>query len=183
MKKIFILLSFVCVFQSNTFAQYASPEEEILDIVKLQEPLPRGIFLDSVSLPGMKVYVGNTRQGWVSEKPDTQKISQLYDIRLKFVNHDSALSFHRRFEGINSEFGKEITNHRLNTTGADDFKAFGGSEESVKLLTGQGLQMFCFTMVVDRYFAKLFLLCNIHDDVRKYQPLITDLITRIKNQR
>ncbi len=180
MKKLSLFLLFILCIQPFAKAQYASPEEEILDLVKLQEPLSRSIFLDSVSLPGMKVYSGNTRQGWVSEKPDAQKIMQLYDIRLKFTTHDSARAFHKRFMDINSEFGKEIAQHTVDASGAVDFKLFGASDESIKILEPQGLQMICFTMVVDRYFAKLFILCKKNEKAETFQYLVTDLIGKIK---
>jgi hypothetical protein len=128
----------------------------------------------------MKLYEGNTRHGWATTDKAARHIDQLYDIRLKFIDKNAALAFHRKFLNINAENGPEITDHQLTSAGADEFRVFGTPEQSIAMLGNEGLKMFSFLMVVDRYFVKLFVICNDTYQPSKFQPMITDIIRRIK---
>lgn len=173
-------LLLMLTFITTSFGQSAADENEIIDIVKTQDVLPRSVFLDSTMLPGMKLYEGNTRQGWATVDKSVGHIDQLYDIRLKFIDHQSALAFHRKFLTINSEGGPEIKDHHLNYDGADELIVFGTPAQAVKMLESEHLRIFCIVMVVDKYFVKLFINCNDKYEVAKFQPMVTEIIRRIK---
>jgi hypothetical protein len=180
MKHILTLIIALSFTLTNAYGQFSKEEKEILEIVKSQDSIPRSVFLDSTLLANMKVKVTNTRQIWFSKSKTEKHIDQLFDIRLKFANHDSALAFHKKYLGANSEYGPEIKKHKIKYKGADEFEAFNGADMVNKMVEPYGLQMYCYLFVVDNYFVKIYVTCNKDYKPEKFQDLVTDIINRIK---
>lgn len=175
------LLTFITlVLFTHVFGQFSKEESDVLEIVNKQDTLPRDIFLDSTLLKNMKVSTSNARQVWFSTSRTEKHIEQLFDIRLKFENHDSAMVFHKKYLGINSEYGPEIRKHKINYDGAVDFHVYKGADMVNKMVAQYGLQMFCYIFVVDDYFVKIYITCNKDYKPEKFQELVTDVILRIK---
>src|SRR6478752_7680337 len=123
----FIFVLFFLSFFNSSFGQFSQREKGILAIVKKQDSIPRNIFLDSASIGNLKVWKANTKQVWSSTNRVEKHIEQLYDIRLKFKNHDSAMAFHEEYKKENAEFAPEIKKHKINSDGASNFRVFEGA--------------------------------------------------------
>jgi hypothetical protein len=164
----------------RSMAQPAGREKEIMKIVNSRDSVPRSVFLDSVNLPEMRMRRSNTRQVWMTNGTNDKHLNQLFDIRLPFATHDSALWFHRHYLSENAEGGPEIIKHRITATGADELRVYRGSALVNGMVKQYGLQMYCYLFVVDNYFVKVYICCNIKYKPNKFEPLITDIIRRIK---
>ena len=175
-----LAIIFIFVF-ANSYGQNSKRDNEIYEIEKNQDSIPRSVFLDSTLLPNMTVVINNTRQVWSSNSKNDKHIMQLYDIRMRFKDHKAALAFHKKYLRENSEFGEEIFDHSINSTGADEFRVFRGTAALNALSAQMGYQMFCFLFVVDNYFVKIFISCNKTYKPEKFQDIITEAIKRIKN--
>ena len=181
MKHISILIAVFLFAISNTYGQFSQEGTEILKIVRSQDSIPRSIFLDSTLLKNMDVKAMNTRQIWFSMDKTKKHLETLFDIRLKFVNNQAAMEFHRKYLGANSEYGSEIKNHKITYKGANDFKVFNGTKLVNDMVEPYGFKMFCYIFVVDNYFAKIYITCDKSYKPEKFQNLVTDIIKRIKN--
>lgn len=180
MRHILVFIVACLCTQVGVYAQFSKEEKEILDIVQAQDSLPRNIFLDSTLLSQMRLVRTNTRQVWFSTNRIEKHIEQLFDIRLKFEDHNAALKFHQKYLNENSEFGPEIKKHKIKSAGAEEFKVFKGTSIVNKMVEAYGFQMYCYLFVVDNYFVKVYVCCNIDYKPEKFQHLITDIIARIK---
>ena len=178
MKKIFSFILFLWTISS--FAQFTNAEYEVMEIVNKQDSLPRKIFLDSTILKNMDVWESNTRNVWSSKNNDKKNIETLYDIRLRFSSHDSAVYFYQKYINENAEFGKEASNSNIKSEGAELFKLFYAPETLNKLMIPYKLHMFCYIFIVNNYFVKLHITCNKEFQPEKFQYLIDEAIKRLK---
>ena len=179
MKKILSFILFLWTISS--FAQFTKAEYEVMEIVKKQDSLPRTIFLDTSVLPDMNVWESNTRNVWSSKNNDKKSIETLYDIRLRFPNHDSAIAFYKKYLIENAEFGKESTTSNLKFNGTEVFNLFYATEALNKLMAPYKLHMFCFIFVINNYFVKLHITCNKEFQPDKFQYLIDETVKRLKS--
>ena len=175
--KIIVVLLFTL---SNVYGQHSQDRKEVSEIIRAQDSIPRKVFLDSTFLPNMKVNVKNTIQIWDCLSKTKNHIYSLCDLRLKFADHDSALKFHKKYLEYNSEKGPEITNHKIDSKGADAFKVFNGSYFYNQMFSSGGLQIYCYLFVVDNYYVKVYIVCNKNYKPEKFQDLVKDIINRIK---
>lgn len=181
MKHITSLIIIFTFAMSNVYSQNTKEETEIIEIINTQDSIPRNVFLDSTLLANMTSRSMNTRQMWYSINRTEKHIDQLFDIRIKFENHDAALKFHKKYLKTNSEEGPEIKKHKIKSEGAEEFKVFKGEKTVNALVENFGLQMYCYLFVVGNYFVKVYITCSKDYKPNKFQNLVSDIISRIKN--
>jgi hypothetical protein len=175
------ILLFLCLFATANVLAQTGREAELMKIISEQDSIPRNVFLTFSDADSMRLQSTNWRQVWSSHSR-INHIGQLYDIRLKFKNHKDALAFYKKYLKENSEEGLEIKQHTVVAKDAEEFRIFGASAEVDKMTKMFNLptQMFCYLFVVDNYFVKVYVSCNIKYEPNKFQPLITDIIQKIK---
>lgn len=182
LKKIVLLLFTFCTVYSN--AQFSEKENEMMEIVKENgSSIPPSVFLDTTILVDLQIANSTSwRHIWMDIEDSTKQIMQLYDIRLKFDSKKKALKFHKKFLGLNSEYGPEIYNHKINFNGASKFSVFSGSPEFTKMMDPYGYKIFCILFVVDNYFAKIYLTCAKEKNPADFQKIVSSAIIKIKQQ-
>lgn len=182
MKQFFliILLTFTI---TNSLSQFSQAESEMMDIVeKNGASIPASIFLDTSTVKDMQIANSTPwRHIWMDIEDSTKNIMQFYDIRLKFDSKKDALAFHKKYLGLNSEFGNKIKNHGINFDGASKFYVYSGSKEFTKMMDPYGYQIFCILFVVDNYFVKIYLTCKKDHSPSEYQNFVTTAINKINN--
>lgn len=180
MKFCIITLLFIA-FPLSFFAQMTKEEREAFAIEDKQDSIPRSVFLDSLLLPEMKVYRDKTRQVWSSTADSLKHFYSLYDIRLHFSTHDSALWYYREFMPVHSEYGTEIKDHSIMHDGISDFRVFKVKPalDLSAFANVPKMENYCILFVADKYFIKMFITCKKGVQLRSFQPLVTDVIKRI----
>ncbi len=180
MKIIFLLLfAFTSI---KTLSQFSQAENEMMEIVaKNGSSIPSSIFLDTSTVKDMQI-VNNTnwRHIWMDIEDSSKNIMQFYDIRLKFDTKKDALAFHKKYLGLNSEFGNKIKNHGITFEGATKFSVYTGSKEFTKMMEPYGYQIFCILFVVDNYFVKIYLTCKKEFSPSEYQNYVSTAIKKIE---
>ncbi len=181
MKKILIFLfsfSLTC-----SWSQFSQAESEMMDIVeKNGASIPVSVFLDTNTVKDMKIANATPwRHIWMDIEDSSKNIMQFYDIRLKFDSKKDALAFHKKYLGLNSEFGNKIKNHGINFDGASKFYVYSGSKEFTKMMEPYGYQIFCIMYVVDNYFVKIYLTCKKEYTPSEFQNYVSTSIKKIKD--
>jgi hypothetical protein len=178
--RLLLIITLQLLFASNVLAQ-SKREQELIKLEQQQDSLPRSLFLDSTELKDLKlVYRSKTRQIWRSPSKDTKHINQLYDIRIKFESKEAALAFHKKYWKENSEFGPEITDHKIKHKGATEFRVFSGTDAYNKMIAPYGLQIYCYIFVVDEYFVKFYLSSSIEAKPTVIQPYLKRVIKKVR---
>lgn len=180
MRKIFV---FICLINVGfTWSQFTPAENEMMEIVKKNGAnVPSSIFLDSSVVKHMQV--ANTtswRHIWSDIDDSIKHVMQFYDIRLQFESNKEALKFHKKYLGLNSEFGPRIKKHGLKYEGAEAFYVYSGSKAYSQMMEPYGFQILCYLFVVDNYFVKLYVTCLTEYTPTKFQSFVTEAISRIK---
>lgn len=79
------------------------------------------------------------------------------DIRWRFKDNKEALAFHKKFLGVNSDYGEEIEMHNLELQHAQDFHVFrenvGARQMSADF--GYPVSTYYFLFVMDNHVAKV----------------------------
>ena len=178
------LLIIFTFFAGSSWAQFSEKENEMMEIVKENGvSIPSSAFLDTTILVDLQIANSTSwRHIWMDIEDSTKQIMQLYDIRLKFDSKKKALKFHKKFLGLNSEYGPEINNHEINFDGASIFSVFSGSLEFAKMMDPYGYEIFCILFVVDNYFAKIYLTCEKEKNPADFQKIVSSAILKIKQQ-
>lgn len=182
MKKIIV---FICLLNTGSlWSQFTSAENEMMEIVKKNGAnVPPSAFLDSSTVKGMQIAnTASWRHIWSDDANDSIKhVMQFYDIRLKFDSNKEALKFHKKYLGLNSEFGPRIRKHGVNHNGTDAFYVYSGSKAYNKMMEPYGFKIICYLFVVDNYFVKLYVTCLTEYQPTKFQNFVDESIRRIKN--
>lgn len=168
----------------HSWTQFSEEENEMMEIVKEKgASIPLSTFLDTTILVDLQIANSTSwRHIWMDIEDSTKQIMQLYDIRLKFDSKKKALKFHKKFLGLNSEYGEEINNHEINFDGACKFSVFSGNKEFTAMMDPYGYQIFCILFVVDNYFAKIYVTCIKEKNPADFQKIVTSTIIKIKQQ-
>lgn len=182
MKKIIV---FICLMNiGSLWSQFSPAENEMMEIVKKNgATVPPSVFLDSSTVKNMQLAnVTSWRHIWSDDADDSLKqIMQFYDIRLKFETNKEALKFHKKYLGLNSEFGPRIRKHGVNHEGADAFYIYSGSKVYSEMMKPYGFKIICYLFVVDNYFVKLYVTCLTEYQPINFQDFVNESIKRIKN--
>lgn len=177
------ILVYVCLIYSGfSWGQFSPAENEMMEIVKKNGAnIPSSVFLDSLIVKHMQI--ANTtswRHIWSDVDDSIKHVMQFYDIRLKFDSNKEALKFHKKYLGLNSEFGPRIKRHGVNFDDAEAFYVFSGSKVYSKMMEPYGFQILCYLFVVDNYFVKLYVTCLTEYTPLEFQGFVTEAIGRIK---
>ena len=181
-KNTLLIIFTFCI--GHSWTQFSEEENEMMEIVKENgASIPSSVFLDTTILVDLQIANSTSwRHIWMDIEDSTKQIMQLYDIRLKFDSKKDALKFHKKFSGLNSEYGPKINNPEINFEGATKFSVFSGSPEFTQMMEPYGFQIFCFLFVVDNYFAKIYLTCAKENTPSDFQKIISYAILKIKQQ-
>ena len=157
------LLAFSCV----SFGQNREMLIQMMDVINLQDTIPREVFLDSTMMEHMKLsHTLNWRNIWSDIDKKTKSIDQFYDIRIMFNTEADARAFNKKYLDVNSENGPEIKKHKVDVDGIIDLHIYSHNETVAKMfLNDNGLQAFCYVFVVDNYFVKFYITC-----IKDYKP-------------
>ena len=141
--------------------------QELMNIIKYQDSIPKSIFLDSADLRTVSLsYKSNTRHVWNDINDSIKSINQFYDIRLKFDSDSAALAFHKKFLPENSENGPEIKKPKIKVDGIKELGVYTMDKKKSEIfLEPYGFQALCFIYVVDNYFVKHYTTC-----LKEYKP-------------
>jgi hypothetical protein len=160
------------MIDSFNSSQFAMNEKEVARIMEIQDSLPRTVFLDSTKLQGMQVYAGKNFQYWEPRNVFNYKIKELYDIRLKFQNSDTAQKFLNHYLDVLSNNGNEIKNHKLILNGCQNLRVFTGNDWYNHKMADIGFQTFIYLFLVDNYLIKVEILCDYKFQPNKFSSLL-----------
>jgi len=183
MKKLFFAFAFLlCAFSAS--AQVISKEEEeIMEIIKKQDSIPRSVFLDSTSFDNQKLKsVSNWRHFWGAVSNNKMSLSNFQDVRLKFSSREEALAFHKKYRKLNSEYGKEIKT-KIKVDGAEELNIYTGTGNSEALMNSMGHKSFCVCFVCENYFVKFYVACGKHVKPSELTQYITKAVEKIKSKK
>jgi hypothetical protein len=178
------ILVLICLLQMEfSFSQFSAEENEMMEIVKVHGiDIPPSLFLTESTVKHMQLANANSwRHIWSDIDDSIKHVMQFYDIRLRFDGKREALKFHKKYLGLNSEFGPKIRQHGIQSQGSDDFIVFSGSKVYNKMMDPYGFQIYCLLFVVDNYFVKLYLTCLKEYPPSQFQSYVTEAILKIKS--
>jgi hypothetical protein len=180
MKYLFYLLAFISF---SAAAQFSKEEMEMTEIIKVNGAyISPKLFLDTNQLKDLKLVNSTSwRKLWSDIEDSSKNIIQMYDIRLKFESKKEAQKFHKKYVGINSEFGPKIANSNVKFTGALSPMVFGSSPNYEKMMGAYGYKTICFLFVVDSYFVKIYINCKNEIKPESYQNLVDSAIKKIRS--
>ena len=149
-----ILLSILLVISANSLIA----QDELPAISKNNK---NSFFIPEAILKIYNLEIGQ-QDKWMkvyNNFSDTASIQRVNDIRWQADSKESASNWYHTNTKLLSEGGKDLTSQMPKPVGVNEWNAYGGNENLMKMMEAMGIKQgqFCFTFTVEQYVAKIFI--------------------------